>query len=286
MTEPWTHNVMTVNGFRMHYVTAGSGYPLVFLHGWPQTWYEWRKLIPPLTNRFTIVAPDLRGLGNSERPIGGYDKRTLASDVYQLLKGLGHEKIGLVGHDWGGTVAYYLAYDHPELVERLLILESTPGIARTGDQISLQGIRRLWHVFFHGGNPDMAELLVRGNEELYLSRMCSVACYNPALFSREEMAEYVRAYSQPGALRAGFHYYRAALEEDIHNLTSCTKKLTMPVRAWGGERFMGNILPLWAHVADNVQGGVVERCGHFVAEERPNFVLRQIEEFFAFAANQ
>jgi pimeloyl-ACP methyl ester carboxylesterase len=270
----------------MHYVTAGSGYPLVFLHGWPQTWYEWRKLIPPLADRFTLIAPDLRGLGDSERPIGGYDKRTLASDVHQLLKGLGHEKIGLVGHDWGGTVAYYLAYDHPELVERLLILESTPGIAREGDQISLQGIRRLWHMFFHGGNPDMAELLVRGNEELYLSRMCSVACYNPALFSQEEMAEYVRAYSQPGALRAGFHYYRAALEEDIQNLTSCTKKLTMPVRAWGGERFMGNITPLWKQVADNVQGGVVERCGHFVAEERPDFVLQQIEEFFAFAVNQ
>ena len=196
MTEPWTHNVMTVNGFRMHYVTAGAGFPLVLLHGWPQTWYEWRKLIPPLAERFTIIAPDLRGLGDSERPIGGYDKRTLASDVYQLLKGLGHEQIGLIGHDWGGTVAYYLAYDHPDLVERLLILESTPGIAREGDQVSLQGIRRLWHLFFHGGNPDMAELLVRGNEELYLSRMCSVACYNPALFSQEEMAEYVRAYSQ------------------------------------------------------------------------------------------
>ena len=94
------------------------------------------------------------------------------------------------------------------------------------------------------------------------------------------MAEYVRAYSQPGALRAGFHYYRAALEEDVAALSSCTQKLAMPVRAWGGERFMGDITPLWHRVADNVQGGAVERCGHFMAEERPDFVLRQVEELF------
>jgi pimeloyl-ACP methyl ester carboxylesterase len=269
----------------MHYVVAGSGYPLVCLHGWPQTWYEWRKIIPSLADRFTIIAPDLRGLGDSERPLTGYDKRTLASDVYQLLKTLGHEKIGLVGHDWGGTVAYYLAYDHPELVERLLILESTPGLAREGEAIDLRGIRRLWHVFFQGGAPDVAEMLVRGQEELYLSRMCSVACYNPALFSREEMAEYVRAYSQPGALRAGFHYYRAALEEDIVNFTTCTTKLQMPVRAWGGDRFMGDVTPLWQKVADNVSGGTVERCGHFVAEERPDFVIAQIQDFFGPSTN-
>lgn len=280
MTASWTHHTARVNGFLMHYVVAGSGYPLVCLHGWPQTWYEWRKIMPALADRFTIIAPDLRGLGDSERPLTGYDKRTLASDVYQLLKNLGHEKIGLVGHDWGGTVAYYLAYDHPELVERLLILESTPGLAREGEAVDLRGIRRLWHVFFQGGAPDVAEMLVRGQEELYLSRMCSVACYNPALFSREEMAEYVRAYSQPGALRAGFHYYRAALEEDIANFTTCTTKLQMPVRVWGGDRFMGDLTPLWKKVAEHVHGGTVERCGHFVAEERPDFVIAQIEDFF------
>jgi pimeloyl-ACP methyl ester carboxylesterase len=100
------------------------------------------------------------------------------------------------------------------------------------------------------------------------------------VFSTEEMAEYVRAYSQPGALRAGFHYYRAALEEDIAAFTSCTRKLSMPVRAWGGARFMGDIIPLWQRVAEQVQGGVVERCGHFVAEERPDFVIQQVQEFF------
>jgi pimeloyl-ACP methyl ester carboxylesterase len=194
---------MKVNGFRMHYIVAGSGYPLVFLHGWPQTSYEWRKIIPSVAERFTIIAPDLRGLGDSECPLTGYDKRTLASDVYQLIRGLGYGSIGLTGHDWGGTVAYYLAYDHPEMVKRLLILESIPGTR--GDELELRGIRRQWHVFFHGCAPDLAEVLVRDHIGLYLDRLCSVACYNPALFSRDEMAEYVRAYSRPGSLRAGFH---------------------------------------------------------------------------------
>ncbi len=264
MPDPWTHHTLKVNGFRMHYVVAGSGYPLVFLHGWPQTWYEWRKIIPSVGEHFAVIAPDLRGLGDSECPVTGYDKRTLASDIYQLVTALGYDKIGLTGHDWGGTVAYYLAYDHPELVERLLILESTPGAH--GDDIPLRGIRRQWHSFFHGCAPDLAELLVRDHIALYLDRLCSVACYNPELFSAEEMAEYVRAYSRPGSMRAGFHYYRAGLEEDIANFKTCTKKLAMPVRAWGGERFLGDITPMWKRVANDVQGGSIERCGHFMAE--------------------
>ena len=123
MSEPLKHHATVVNGFRMHYVIAGSGYPLVLLHGWPQSWYEWRKIIPALAEKFTVIAPDLRGLGDSDRPLTGYDKRTLASDVYELVKSLGFSKIGLTGHDLGGAVAFYFAYDHPEMVERLLILD-------------------------------------------------------------------------------------------------------------------------------------------------------------------
>jgi pimeloyl-ACP methyl ester carboxylesterase len=279
MADSWIHHTAKVNGFRMHYVVAGSGYPLVLLHGWPQTWYEWRKIIPAIAQRFTVIAPDLRGLGDSECPATGYDKRTLASDVYQLVKTLGYDSIGLTGHDWGGTVAYYLAYDHPEMVRRLLILESIPGTR--GDELELRGIRRQWHMFFHGCVPDLAELLVRDHIGLYLDRLCSVACYDPDLFSRDEMAEYVRAYSRPGSLQAGFHYYRAGLDEDVAAFRECTRKLEMPVRAWGGERFMGDITGAWKRVAEEVRGGSVERCGHFMAEERPDFVLQQIEEFFA-----
>jgi pimeloyl-ACP methyl ester carboxylesterase len=284
MSEPWTHHTTRVNGFLMHYVIAGSGYPLVFLHGWPQSWYEWRHIIPALTERFTVIAPDLRGLGDSDRPMTGYDKRTLASDVYELVKSLGFSKIGLTGHDWGGAVAYYLAYDHPEMVERLMILDMIPGLGRTGDKMDIPTARRLWHVFFHGGIPDLAEKLVSANIKGYLSYFYTSSAYNysPAVFSEADIAEYVRAYSQPGALRAGFQYYRAGLQEDLDNLASCTRKLAMPVLAWGGESFLGNIVPAWQAVAETtVQGGEVKQCGHFVAEEKPEFVIQQAKEFFS-----
>lgn len=282
MVAPWTHHTALVNGFRMHYVTAGSGYPLVFLHGWPQSWYEWRKIIPPLAERFTVIAPDLRGLGDSERPMVGYDKRTLASDVYALVKSLGYDKIGLTGHDWGGAVAFYFAYDHPEMIERLMILDMLPGLGRKGGTMDLPTARRFWHVFFHGGMPDLAEKLVSANIEGYLRHFYTSTTYNysPNVFSAEDIAEYVRVYSQPGALRAGFQYYRAGIQEDLENLSGCTNKLTMPVLAWGGETFLGNIVPIWQTVAENVQGGLVEHCGHFVAEEKPEFVIEQARAFF------
>jgi pimeloyl-ACP methyl ester carboxylesterase len=266
----------------MHYAIAGSGHPLVFLHGWPQSWYEWRKIIPPLAERFTVIAPDLRGLGDSERPMTGYDKRTLAADVYQLVKTLGYDKIGLTGHDWGGAVAFYFAYDHPEMVERLMILDMVPGLGRKGGTMDIRQAQRFWHVFFHAGMPDLAEKLVSANVEAYLSYFYTSTTYNysPTVFSKEDIAEYVRVYSLPGALRAGFQYYRTGIQEDLDNLSSCTQKLTMPVLAWGGDVFLGNIVPVWQTVAENVQGGIVEHCGHFIAEEKPEFVIQQALEFF------
>jgi pimeloyl-ACP methyl ester carboxylesterase len=282
MTDPWTHHVALVNGFRMHYVIAGSGYPLVFLHGWPQSWYEWRKIIPPLAEHFTVIAPDLRGLGDSDRPLIGYDKRTLASDVHALIQSLGFSKIGLTGHDWGGAVAFYFAYDHPEMVERLMILDMIPGLGRAGGSMDLQSARKFWHVFFHAGMPDLTEQLVGANVEAYLRHFYTSTVYNysPAVFSKEDIDEYVRVYSLPGALRSGFQYYRAGLQEDLENLSSCTQKLTMPVMAWGGEVFLGNIVPAWQAVAEQVQGGVLKQCGHFMAEEKPEFVIQQALEFF------
>jgi pimeloyl-ACP methyl ester carboxylesterase len=283
MPDPGTHHVAVVNGFRMHYVIAGGGYPLVFLHGWPQSCYEWRKIIPSIAERFTVIAPDLRGLGNSDRPMTGYDKRTLASDVYALVQSLGFSKIGLIGHDWGGVVAYYMAYDHPELVERMMILDSVPGLGRSGDKISRDIAKRLWHLFFHAGIPDLAEKLISANLEAYLRYFYTSTAYNysPAVFNDDEIAEYVRVYSAPGAIRAGLQYYRTALREDLDTLTSCTRKLTLPITAWGGESFLGNIVPSWQAVADNVQGGQVKQCGHFIAEENPEFTIRQTLDFFS-----
>lgn len=282
--EPcWTHHARPINGFRMHYVTAGEGPALVLLHGWPQSWYEWRKIIPALARRFTVIAPDLRGLGDSAKPATGYDKRTLASDVHALATELGHSRIGVIAHDWGGAVGFWLAYDRPELVERLFILDMIPGIARAGEKLDLAAALRLWHVFFHGGNSDFALKVVGANVREYITHFLTSTEYNysPAVFSAEDIAEYARVNSAPGALRAGFQYYATGLREDAENLARCTHRLTMPVLAWAGDVLLRDIVPAWRAVAEDVRGGTVERCGHFIPEEKPDFVVEQALEFFA-----
>ena len=283
MSDIWSHHQRTVNGFRMHYVTAGSGYPLVLLHGWPQSWYEWRKIIPALAQHFTIIAPDLRGLGDSEKPMSGYDKRTMASDVSALVSQLGFDKVGVIGHDWGGAVAFYLAYDNRKLVERLFILDMIPGLIRAGESFPLELTLKINHVFFHGGKPDLATMLVSQNIEGYLRHFLTSLDFNysPTVFTEDEIAEYVRVNSIPGSIRAGFQWYAAGLREDTVNLANATEKLSIPVLAYGGDSFLGDLRAYWEPVADQVDGGVVEQCGHFIPEEKPEFVIDQATKFFA-----
>lgn len=283
MHDVWTHHQRSVNGFRMHYVIAGCGYPLVLLHGWPQSWYEWRLIIPALAEHFTVIAPDLRGLGDSEKPMGGYDKRTMASDVRELVAQLGYDQVGVIGHDWGGAVAFYFAYDNRALVERAFILDMIPGLIRAGEAFPLELALKINHVFFHGGNPDWATMLVSQNIDGYLRRFLTSLDFNysPAVFSEQDIAEYVRVNSIPGSIRAGFQWYAAGLREDTVNLAQATTKLTIPVLAYGGDSFLGDIRRYWEAVAEHVTGGAVARCGHFIPEEQPEFVINAAREFFA-----
>ena len=283
MPDVWTHHQRLVNGFRMHYVVAGDGYPLVLLHGWPQSWYEWRHLIPALAGQYTVIAPDLRGLGDSEKPMTGYDKRTMASDVGELLRQLGHRKVGVVGHDWGGSVAFYLAYDRRDLVERLLILDMIPGLIRAGEAFPLELALKINHVFFHGGNPDWATMLVSQNIDGYLRRFLTSLDFNysPRVFSEDDIAEYVRVNSLPGSIRAGFQWYATGLREDTVNYANATDRLTIPVEVHAGDSFLGDVRAYWRAVAEHVDGGVVDRCGHFIPEERPDFVADAARRFFA-----
>ena len=275
------HHTMALEDVVLHYVTAGSGDPLVLLHGWPQTWYEWRRIMPELAERYTVIAPDMRGLGDSSRPATGYDKRTIAGDIRQLVRKLGFEQILLVGHDWGGPVAYAYACGHPEEVRRLAILDVTipnetweriPQITRRGG---------IWHVAFHSVR-DLPESLIHGRERTYLSWFYRTAAYNPAAITEADIDEYVRCYSAPGALRAGFEYYRAIFTDIDHNKDNAKTRLKMPVLALGGERgFRSAPLKCMKELAVDVCGGVVERSGHWIPEERPDYLIEQLVEFFS-----
>jgi len=278
------HNYAELGDVMLHYVTLGSGPPVVLLHGWPQTWYEWRYVMPKLAARFTVIAPDLRGLGDSSRPLTGYDKRTVADDVWRLMTDvLGHRAFHLVGHDWGGPTAYALAASHPEAVTRLAIVDVV--IPGDGGDFS-QGGRR-WHHQFHI-TPDLPEALVAGRERVYLQWFYQTFAYKPGAIDDAALDEFVRTYSQPGALRAGFNFYRAMAEDAKTNAAQLATgfRLPMPVLAVGGAvsyphgRGRGaDVEASLRRVATDVRGAVIAECGHFVPEEAPDELSRLLLDF-------
>ena len=265
----------------LHYVTAGQGEPVVLLHGWPHTWYAWRHVIPRLAEKYTVIAPDLRGLGDSSRPLSGYDKKTVANDVWRLVtEVLGHRQFFLVGHDWGGPTAFALAAAHPEAVLRLAILDVV--IPGDGGDFS-QGGRR-WHHGFHA-TPDLPEALVEGRERIYLGWFYRTFSARPDAISEADIDEYLRTYTQPGALRAGFGFYRALAQDAEDNRERIARgKLAMPVLAMGGAVGRGRGTEpeeSLRRVANDVRGLVVPECGHMIPEEQPDLVARVLGEFFA-----
>ena len=279
------HHFADLGEVLMHYVTAGQGPPVVLLHGWPQTWWEWRHVIPALAEKYSVIAPDMRGLGDSSRPLGGYDKRTIANDIWSLVaERLGHRSFFLVGHDWGGPTAFALAAAHPQAVRRLVILDVV--IPGSGGDFSEGGQR--WHHPFHM-TPDLPEALTEGRERLYLSWFYRTFAYRPDAITDADLDEYVRTYSQPGAMRAGFAYYRALLQDAADNKAMLAQdKLAMPVLAIGGAvsyphgRGRGSAPEQsLRQVALDVRGAVIPECGHFIPEEAPDVLNKYLLDFFA-----
>jgi len=282
MSGDFAHHYADLGDVRLHYVTAGAGFPVVLLHGWPQSWYEWRHIIPGLAERHRVIAPDLRGLGDSSRPAEGYDKKTIGNDIWRLVNGtLGISEFFLVGHDWGGPTAYAVAAAHPDAVRKLAILDvSIPG---DGSPNISQGGRR-WHHAFHQ-TMDLPEALVAGREEIYLGWFYRNYGHRPDVIPDADIAEYLRTYRQPGALRAGFSYYRA-IPRDIADNEAIARdfKLPMPVLALGGDSGWGRgmeVVRSLERMATDVRGGVIQNSGHWIPEEQPAELLRRLLEFFA-----
>lgn len=279
-----THRYATLSSVKMHYVEAGDGPVLVLVHGYPETWYEWRGVIPRLARRFRVIAPDLRGLGDTSRPASGYDKRTVAGDLRELLREhLKVDAIGLVGHDWGGPVAYALARLDPALVQRLAILDVViPGDGRPGG--IAQGGQR-WHHGFHR-TPHLPEALTAGREAIYLSYFYDEYVSTAGAITGADVAEYVRTYAQPGAMRCGFEYYRATEEDARANAEELARvgKLAIPVLGIAGGAGRGRGAELeqsLRRMAEDPVCHVLAGCGHMVPEERPEEVAALLGAFFA-----
>lgn len=270
-----------LDGTTLHYLDAGEGDAVVLVHGIPQTSYEWRHVMPRLAERYRVIAPDLRGLGDSSRPATGYDKKTLADDVWQLVRGhLGIERFCLVGHDWGGPVAFSLAARHPEAVRRLAILDVV--IPGDGADFS-QGGRRWHHAFFR--TLDLPEALCAGREDLVVRWLFDNYGHRPTCIPAEDQREYLRTYTTFGAFRAMLAFYRALPvdAEDNRAILARNGKLRMPVLALGGEKSFGRgmeCIESLRRVAEDVRGGVVKDCGHWIPEEQPEVLCDELLRFF------
>ena len=272
--NPIQHHFVTINNIRFHYVVSGQGPVVVLLHGMGGTWYTWRHIIPALARHYMVLAPDLRGFGDSEKPATGYDKKTMAKDIHTLLDQLGHQSFLLAGHDFGGPIAYALAAAYPESVLRLAVFESTVLLPTAKSALPP------WFVTFFQ-TPDIPEVLIKGHEREFLKTWMDQLTVNKSAISKEDFNEYARTYALPGAVRAGAELYRAFPTDLADNREASKNKLRMPVLAFGAESGMkNNTLQSFQMVADHVQGGVVPDCGHFVPEERPQFVVEQLLLFF------
>jgi pimeloyl-ACP methyl ester carboxylesterase len=274
------HGMVDANGVRFHVTTAGEGPPLYLLHGWPQTSHCWHKIMPALGESYTVVAPDTRGLGFSSRPESGYDAHTTGDDIAALARALGHSDIALVGHDWGAVAAYTCAARHRNLVRSLTIMDMVmPGMgwAEPG-MVPKAGGEFIWQMGFHAV-PDIPEMLIRGHEREYLSMWFLNAAYDPTA-ALADIDFYVSAVKQPGALRAGLEYYKAFFQSGEQVRLLAEEKLDIPVLAIAGEAGLGTwTLQSMEQVANDVRGGVVERCGHWMAEERPDHIVELLTEF-------
>jgi pimeloyl-ACP methyl ester carboxylesterase len=267
------------NGTTIHVRVGGEGPAVLLLHGYGETGDMWAAMAADLARDHTVVVPDLRGMGLSAKPAGGYDKKNQAADVAGVLDTLRITQTDLVAHDIGNMVGFAFAMQHPERVTRLVLIDApVPGIGPWEEVLKNP---LLWH--FRFGGPDM-ERLVAGRERIYLDRFWNEFSANPASFTEAARAHYAQLYAQPGAMRAGFAQFAAFDQDAVDNRASLATRgmLAMPVLAVGGEKSFG---PMMATVmraaATNVTEGIVPHSGHWIMEENPEATIHLVRAFLS-----
>jgi pimeloyl-ACP methyl ester carboxylesterase len=269
-----------LSGARIHYLKAGTGSKtLVLIHGFADTSQMWIPLFDEFGKDYTIIAPDMRGLGDSSKPASGYDKKTMAADIHELVVKLGYQKIHLVGHDIGLMVAYSYAAQYPNEVEKLALLEAPiPGIGDIWQKVYTTPA--LWH--FHFVNSPIALDLVKGRERLFLEHFWQTLSPHPETFKETDRQTYAKSYAQEGAMRAAFEMFKAFDTKDAaDNRALAAKKLPMPVLTVEGDKAMGGALQTQAKlVATNVTSTVLMDTGHWLMEQRPNETKAGLRKFF------
>jgi pimeloyl-ACP methyl ester carboxylesterase len=266
-----------VNGIRMHYLVAGKGDPVILMHGYAQNSHMWRPTMRELAKTHLVVAPDLRGFGDTTKAESGYDKKSMAADVHELAKKLGIGKAGIAGHDIGLMVAYAYAAKYPDDVTRIALLDAfIPGV---GDTTGLFLLKDLWHFHFYGPTP---LALVEGRERIYFEHFWNdFAADAKKSVSEADRQFYAKKYAQPGAMKAGMEVFRNFDQDAKDNAVFAKARLRMPMLVLGGEKSGGDFLITQGKmVADNVEGVLIVGSGHWLVDEAPGQVIPKLVEFF------
>jgi pimeloyl-ACP methyl ester carboxylesterase len=275
-SEAIASRMAQVDGVKLHYLTAGHGPAVILLHGYTQTSRMWTPIIPLLAAKFTVIAPDLPGIGDSEIPNDGLDMKTAAIRVHALAKSLGVEKARVVGHDIGLMVAYAYAAQFPSETEKLVVMDAfLPGVAGWEEVYNNPGT---WHFRFNGPTP---EALVRGRERIYFDYFWNdFAADKTHSIPESDRAAYTAAYARPGRMRAGWAYF-VSFQQAAQDFTQLSQtKLTMPVLAIGGEKANGEVLGQQMKiVATDATMVVLKDCGHWVLEEKPKETTDALMKF-------
>jgi len=274
-----THKRVTTNGVNLHYVTAGRGPAVLCMHGWPQNHREFHPVIEQLADKFSFIAPDLRGYADSDKPFDGYDPKNIAKDMIGLLDAEHITHFHILSHDLGGPPSIALAYMASSRSMSLATIE-TPffGLSFPG---YVDPRMLYWHLGMHM-NMDMTRFLLEGREDQYLRHFFRDFAFNPEAISEEDVRFYVMQMQRPGNLRGSLnHYgYLPQMAEQTKELTR--KKLNVPMLAWGGRRSFGDFCFNCAKtIAYNADGGVIEECGHWVFEEKTDFIADQLSQFWS-----
>ena len=266
------------NGVKLNTITGGNGHPLFLLHGFPQTWQEWKPVMSDLAKRYTVVAVDLKGCGQSDKPAGGYDKVTMASELDLLRDKLGFNSVYVAGHDIGGMVAYAWAAAHRTSVAKLAILDITiPGVSFWE---KLFADPRVWHYGFFM-KRDLPEKLLAGQEFVFIDHFIRDRVYNQGAFSDSDIQVFANAFAQPGAMRGCFEWYRAFEKDAADNRAFAKDKLAIPVLALGGDQRWGSMMvSIMQEFASDVRGGPIKDAAHYIVEEQPQLVLDELVRFF------
>jgi pimeloyl-ACP methyl ester carboxylesterase len=265
-------------GVRLHYLAAGNGEPVILLHGYAQNSHMWRPLISELTKTNTVIAPDLRGFGQSSKPPQGYDKKSMAQDIHALVVSLGLKRVRICGHDIGLMVAYAYAAQYPAEVDRIVLMDAF--LLGVGNWENVWLLHDKWHFNFYGETPLK---LVAGRERIYFEHFWNDFAANPKKsVSERDRRFYTKAYAQPGAMRAGFEVFRA-FEQDGKDFAGFAKtKLPMPMLVLTGEKASGDFLIEQARlVADNVEGVVIKGSGHWLIDEAPGQAIPKLVDFLS-----